>query len=266
LAECTVCTRPSADSNLCPSCLDELCSQLRRVPWLVEQLMVTFARMGRTGERNGGRSAERPLPYDPRAAVDLESLDAGLTMWARAVAEQRGVVVDASGAVALAAWLLRWKGEVAQHADAGELFGDVVALVKAATYTVDLPPQRHYCGPCDLCSEDLYVGQLARTVVCRTEGCEFSADVAERRVWLLEHAVDQLRTAAELSRELPWIGGVVIDRKRINQWASRGLGGFQLTPYGPHPRDPHGRTRFRLGEVLDFARRAVSESPARVAG
>jgi hypothetical protein len=86
--------------------------------------------------------------------------------------------------------------------------------------------------------------------------------VAERRTWLLEHAVDQLRTAAELSRELPWIGGVTIDRKLINQWAVRG----RITKFLPHPRDPHGRARFRLGEVLERARETVMERSARVAG
>jgi hypothetical protein len=80
-------------------------------------------------------------------------------------------------------------------------------------------------------------------------------EVEARRIWLLEAAVDQLRTAAELSRELPWIGGVTIDRKLINQWAVRD----RITKFLPHPRDPHGRTRFRLGEVLDLARQTAME-------
>jgi hypothetical protein len=263
VSECSIDGRPADSAFLCRGCLDALKAELRSVAWLVEQLGITLTRQARVGQRNGPRSAETPLPFHLRASVDLETLRDGLGMWALAVAERRGVALDAAATpAAFAAWLLRWAGEVAQHPDAAELHGDVLAMTEAARRTIDLPPQRHYCGPCDLCGEDLYVGQLAKVVTCRVEGCEFSADVAERRTWLLEHAVDQLRTAAELSRELPWIGGVTIDRKLINQWAVRG----RITKFLPHPRDPHGRARFRLGEVLERARETVMERSARVAG
>jgi hypothetical protein len=114
---------------------------------------------------------------------------------------------------------------VAQHPDAAELHGDVLAMTEAARRTIDLPPQKHFVGPCDDCGEDLYCGPSAKVVACRTEGCEFSAEVESRRIWLLEAAVDQLRTAAELSRELPWIGGVTIDRTaRVRLgWRGRAL-------------------------------------------
>jgi hypothetical protein len=162
----------------------------------------------------------------------------------------------------LAAWLLRWAGEVAQHPDAAELHGDVLAMTEAARRTIDLPPQRHFVGPCEDCGEDLYCGPAAKVVACRTPDCGAEYPVEERRIWLLEAAVDQLRTAAELSRELPWIGGVTIDRKLINQWAVRG----RITKFLPHPRDPHGRVRFRLGEVLERARETVMERATKVAG
>jgi hypothetical protein len=263
VSECAVDGRPADSAFLCRGCLDALKAELRSVAWLVEQLGVTLTRQARVGQRNGPRSAETPLPFHLRASVDLETLRDGLGMWALAVAERRGVALDAAATPAtLAAWLLRWAGEVAQHPDAAELHGDVLAMTEAARRTIDLPPQKHFVGPCDDCGEDLYCGPSAKVVACRTEGCEFSAEVESRRIWLLEAAVDQLRTAAELSRELPWIGGVTIDRKRINQWAARG----QVVKYLPHARDPHGYPRFRVGEIIDMARRAVSESPARVAG
>ena len=267
MSDCVVDGRPAPDALLCRGCLDALKADLRAVAWLVKQLEVTLTRQARIGHRNGPRSAERPLPFHPSAAVDLETLRDGLGMWARAVAEQRGVCLsaaDSSGPAGFASWLLRWAGEAAQHPDAAELVGDVRSMCEAARRTIDLPPERHFVGPCDTCDQDLYCSTAAKVVTCRTTDCGASYDVADRRAWLLEAAVDQLRTAAELSRELPWIGGVTIDRKVINQWASRGLGGIVLTPYGAHPRDPYGRTRFRLGEVLDFARRAVSAKPVRV--
>lgn len=265
MPECPVDGREVQDTVLCRGCVDSLKAELRAVPWLVEQLDLTLTRQARVGSRNGPRSTERPLPFHPRASVDLETLRDGLSMWAAAVAERRQVAVDAVGAVALAGWLLRWAGEVAQHPDAGELHGDVLAMTEAARRTIDLPAERKYVGPCDDCGEDLYCGVLAKVVTCRTEGCEFTSPVEERRTWLLEAAVDQLRTAAELSRELPWIGGVTIDRKLINSWSSRG----RIVAYLPHPRDPYGRTRFRLGEVLTLARETAMERAdraARVAG
>jgi hypothetical protein len=248
---------------ICRGCLDALKAELRSVAWLVEQLGVTLTRQARVGQRNGPRSAETPLPFHLRASVDLETLRDGLGMWALAVAEQRGILLESAPTpAAFASWLLRHPNDVAQHPDAAELHGDVLAMTEAARRTIDLPPQKHFVGPCDDCGEDLYCGPAAKVVACRTEGCEFSAEVESRRIWLLEAAVDQLRTAAELSRELPWIGGVTIDRKLINQWAVRG----RITKFLPHPRDPHARARFRLGEVLERARETVMERSAQVAG
>ena len=260
MSACAVDARPSPDANLCRGCIDALRAELKQVPWLVEELGVTLTRQARVGERHGPRSAERPLPYHLSAAVDLETLRDGLRMWAETVAKVRGLVVDTPwDPAAVARWLLRFSSEVAQHPDAAELHADVLAMTEAARRTIDLPPQRHFVGPCDACGVDLYCGPSAKVVACRTEGCEASYDVADRRVWLLEAAVDQLRTAAELSRELPWIGGVTIDRKLINQWAVRG----RIVRYLPHPRDPYGRTRFRLGEVLELARETAIERAGR---
>jgi hypothetical protein len=263
VSECSIDGRPADSAFLCRGCLDALKAELRSVAWLVEQLGVTLTRQARVGQRNGPRSAETPLPFHLRASVDLETLRDGLGMWALAVAEQRGILLESDPTpAAFASWLLRHPNDVAQHPDAAELHGDVLAMTEAARRTIDLPPQKHFVGPCDDCGEDLYCGPAAKVVACRTEGCEFSAEVESRRIWLLEAAVDQLRTAAELSRELPWIGGVTIDRKLINQWAVRG----RITKFLPHPRDPHGRARFRLGEVLERARETVMERSARVAG
>lgn len=259
MPDCPIDGRPTSDTTICRGCLDGLLAELRAIPALVEDLEVTLTRQARVGARNGPRGAETPLPFHLRASVDLEALHGGLLMWSRAVADRRGLPAPLPGfsTEGLARWLLLWPTDLATHPDAAELHGDVLAMVEAGRRTVDLPPTLHFVGPCDDCGADLYCGPLASTVACRTEGCEFAAPVAERRVWLLEQAVDQLRTAAELSRELPWIGGVAVNRKLINQWASRGLAGFKLTPYLPHPRDPRGFTRYRVGEVVEFARRSA---------
>lgn len=272
MAACDVCTRPTNGSRLCAGCLDQLKSELRTVPWLVAQLDVTLTRQARVGERNGPRSTETPLPYHLGASVDLETLRDGLAMWAEAVARQRGITVDAAREpVPLSRWLLRWAGEAAQHEAAAELHGDILAMTKAARRTIDLSPQRHFVGPCDGhraiepetvgCGEDLYASMNARTVTCNTDGCGAEYQIESRRAWLLEQAVDQLRTAAELSRELPWIGGVTIDRKLINKWSSRG----QITRYLPHPRDTKQAPRFRVGEIIEMARSTASDTATKTA-
>jgi hypothetical protein len=192
-------------------------------------------------------------------------------MWATAVAEQRGIDVDEERqAEPLARWLLRWQGAVAQLPDAGELHGDILAMTKGARRTIDLAPDRRFLGPCDLCSEDLYVwarpGHLPALVHCANEDCDFSTSVQERRAWLLEAAYDRLLTAAEMSRALRELvpgQSKPISANLISQWASRGLRGQKLTPYLPHAKDPYQRTRFRVEEVIQFARRDMGTEDER---
>jgi hypothetical protein len=272
MAECAACTRPCTDTTICQSCQDDLAVELRTVPWLVEQLEVTLTRQARVGERNGPRSAERPLVFHLNASIDLEALRDALTMWARAVAQQRQIRVDAArDPIALSRWMLRWMGAIATHTDAAELHGDITGMIRSARQTIDRPAERRYIGPCDDCHSDLYVvdhgnGRLPDTVTCRamvdredgTHGpCAAAYPMAERRAWLLEAAMNQLLTPAEITRAI----GELLPNKRItanliSQWAARGLrikgDRRQLTPYAPHPQDVHKRTRYRVEEVVEF--------------
>lgn len=270
MADCQTCTRPAPDVNLCSGCLDALRGELRAVSWLVAQLEVTLTRQSREGDRNGPRSAERPLPFDWNASVDLESLRDGLAMWCRAIAERRHVDLDTTpDAPGYARWLLRWSNELATHPDAGELHGDILALTKAARRTIDRHPERRYLGPCDIegCSGELYAPVHAETVACRGElddgtRCDAVYDIPARRAWLLEQASDQLRTARQLAYELPWIAGLTITRERIGMWASRG----KLTRYLPHAKDPDQAARYRVGEVIEVARAMAVEKQAKASG
>lgn len=274
MSECQACPRPCVDANLCRSCVDQLVAELRQIDWLVSQLEITLTRQARVGHRNGPRSSERPLMFHWGASVDLETMRDGLAMWASTVAERRGIRVDADrDPVQLAQWLIRWVGEAAQHPDAAELHGDVISMTRAARRTIDLAPDLRYVGPCDGhqaritpvelggCGEDLYVGMHAATVVCATDGCGAEYPIEERRAWLLEQAVDQLRTARQLAYELPWIAGVVINAKTIGMWAARG----KLTRYLPHPQDQRFAARFRVGEVIELARTMAEQQAARQA-
>lgn len=264
---CQSCTRDTADLHLCPGCLDQLRAELRDVRWLVEQLTLTLTRQTAVGDRHGGRSAERPLPYHHHASVDLESLRDGLAAWCRDLAARRGVTLDTDHTPdGYARWLLRWPSEITIHPDAGELHSDVLALTRAARRTIDRHPDLRYLGPCDRCGHDLYVPVHARRTVCRGdadgEPCDAEYAVEDRRVWLLEQAVDQLRTARQLSAELPWVSGIAVSAKLISMWAHRG----KLTVYGPHPRDERQAARYRVGEVVDVARAMAVDKQAKATG
>jgi len=276
-AECGVCARPAPDATICPSCAGLTVAELRQVPWLVEQLEVTLTRQSRTGDRNGPRSAERPLPFDHNASVDLETLRDTLAMWGRSIAERRSIPAPTGNTVTLASWLLLWPSDLAGHPDAHELHDQVVSACNAARRTIDRRPDLKFLGPCDAvgatvlpddghngCGEDLYAHLNARTITCRTPECYAVYDVDKRRAWLLEAAVDQLRTAKQLSDELPWIAGVNVTSKLISMWASRGTAGLgALHTYLPHPQDPRKAQRFRVGEVIDYARAMQQEAQAK---
>lgn len=263
MATCAVDSRPT-DTTLCGGCLNELLTALRDVPWLVEQLAVTLTRQARLGDRNGPRSSERPLPYDLGASDALDALTATLLAWARLIADRRNVHLDTpQRPETLAAWLRMWPTELATHPDAGDLHDEILYATGNARRTIDRRPDLKFVGPCDSygatvlpdnghngCGEDLYAHLNAKTIQCQTPQCYAVYDVEQRRAWLLEAAVDQLRTARQLADELPWIAGVTITAKRIGMWATRG----KLAVYGPHPQDPREAQRFRVGEVIDHAR------------
>jgi hypothetical protein len=113
-----------------------------------------------------------------------------------------------------------------------------------------------------VCLADLYCGAddrgwpTATVITCRACGHQHGA--AERREWLLRAAEDRLATAGEISQAVPALYGHDIRIGTIRVWAHRGRIAARL----PHPDDPLKRPRYRVGDVLDIASRAVSR-PAR---
>lgn len=261
VADCASCTQPSPDATICRHCQDQAAHLLRQIPWLHEQLVITLTRQARIGQRNGSRSTETPLVFDPRASVDLETFRLDLHRWTVTVAEHRGIRVDGEPTpIGWSRWLLRWNGAAAQHPDAADYTAELAAMVRAAERTIDRAPDMRCLGPCDVdgCVAWLYVPLHATVARCPAPDCTAEYRVEDRRIWLLEQTVDQLRTAAQLSRELPWIAGISIDRKRINRWSSDG----RITRYLPGPDDAKA-PRFRIGEVIDLARTEAAEKATR---
>jgi hypothetical protein len=259
MAECSSCSRPAPDATICPSCTGQAAAYLRQVPWLCEQLDITLTRQARMGDRNGPRSTETPVYFDQRASVDLETFRLDLARWATTVAEHRGISIDADNTPAgLSRWLLRWNGAAAQHPDAGDYLAELAAMIRAAERTIDRAPDMRCLGPCDVdgCVAWLYVPVHADIAYCPSPDCDAQYRVEDRRAWLLEQTVDRLMTAAEIARDLPWIAGITIDRKRINRWSSDG----RIARHAPHPHDARKAATFRVGEVIDLARAEAMEA------
>lgn len=249
-AACTSCTRPANDATICRGCTDRVATDLRQVPFLVDELTTVLTRQTRLGDRNGPRSAETPLPFSEAAAEDLVIIRELVTRWSANVSTHRGVAVDATGTtIGLSRWLLRWNGAASQHPDAADYLTELRNAVRDAARTIDRAPELRYVGPCDDCKQDLYVyaDRTPVTVYCPTDGCEAAYPMEARRLWLLEQTYGRLLTAAEMSRAIAsLVPGESLTPNRIAQWAARD----KITKYLPHPRDPHKRVRFLVEDVI----------------
>ena len=67
------CGQPTNDGYLCHDCT-HLLNVALFTAWLGPQLDIARSRQAVLGERNGGRSHERPLPYDVRTAAARDHL------------------------------------------------------------------------------------------------------------------------------------------------------------------------------------------------
>ena len=262
MAECTACSQPAPDSTICRHCQAQAAPHLRQIPWLTGQLTITLTRQARIGDRNGPRSTETPVVFHEGASTDLAIIRELLGRWASLVSEHRAVIIDADNSLAgLSRWLLRWNGAAAQHPDAADYLTELTHATRDAQRTIDRAPDMRCLGPCDIdgCEAWLYVPMHATVAYCPSPDCDAEYSVEDRRAWLLEQAVDQLLTAAQIADQLPWIAGVRIDRKLINKWSSRD----QIHRYDPHHADKRQAPRFRVGEVVDRIRTEAAEKATR---
>lgn len=274
-----LCTTPSCaiptDAFVCRSCLDQLRSDLRAVPELIADLMVTISREDRISDPSGGSTAEIPLPFRPAPAEVGRDLHAELATWVRHLTEERGIEWRPSpGAplgplptsrlpdddtVELARWLDRHLQSVAYDVAGGELVDCVGYAVARARRATDRPDSQ-YLGPCS-CGPDergrpveLYAHRGARRMTCRV--CEAEYDVTARRTWLLEQAVDMLLPAPEMSRALPALmPGQPLTPAMIRGYAHRG----RLVPHG---RNALGRPLYRVGDVLEVLHQTAATAAA----
>jgi hypothetical protein len=248
----TLCGRPAPEAELCRTCSDALCADLRTVGnrttdshgnpvrTLADELLVTLTRGNRTtNARVGGRSATTPLPWHEAAGDTVRRLRSALGTWASRLhllySPKLPDPTDPTGwfqpppdftadVESLAAWLLRHPTWMAQHPDAAELFIDITGVIGEAWRIIDRVPDRWYAGPCSVkdCAGQVFGDPGGPVGSCTA--CGNTYDMVQRRAFLLDAARDYVLTAAELSRALPVLLGITIGRKTITDGPCTGWG------------------------------------------
>lgn len=261
-AECLRCARPMADqAYACSACT---ASAGRSVAEIVETTSAARDVANGLSRRNGGGTSGKPgsrLPLDLGAMSKLDAVQAALTTWARATAEERtGTDWHPTGPGDVIAWAATYLAanlEWWRHRQAvDELLTDLDAAARVMRGLVRGPAEQRYLGPCGAwiqltirageeilasegseCDGDVYGRAGGDKGTCRT--CGACVDQGERRAWLDAEVRSHAYTAAEIADAYP------IKANTIRQWLSRGL----LTTHG----ELGGRPLMLLGEVLDLA-------------
>jgi hypothetical protein len=232
----------------------------------MDDLAITYSKRSKTVHASGPGAGEMDpvqFPYNIGASKAKRDLHGILRSWATLISEERTVVYVtyeggketrtvtptpvncADTPTALSGWLLQYTGWL-RHYDAGaDAMGEIREKVDQVRRVVDIPPEKHYIGPCgtDDCPGQLWTLPLAETATCRD--CGHTWDVRLRRDANLAALRDTVDFPEPLARALTYHGRP-LTAGLIYQWRSRSL----LEPYGVH-RDT-GRSMYRLGDIVDL--------------
>lgn len=153
--KCQRCGNDEREATICRRCTRDLERALGDMPWLDEQLALTIARQARfTEASDGGRSAETPLAFHPKASELKSHLRAIVSSWVRLVKEEapdaiagdwpRDTLTDT------ARYLHKRLTWIRQHQAAAQAVDDIRAAVARAKLIVDTPRNRttFTVGPC----------------------------------------------------------------------------------------------------------------------
>lgn len=244
---CGVCGAvENGDRYVCRACTAELANDL--LGWtrqndessLLDELTVTAtrqARMSRPGD--GGRSSERPLPFDERTSSIVRD-DVSWLLTACRTFGTSTAIVESGRADLWALWLLSHVELIAAHVAGVAFAHDAARRSQRAVRAIDRPPGTWYAGRCVECSHDLYAAEGAAVVECRS--CGTRHDVEAQRERLLEAVEDRLATASEICRAVHLLDRPVT-RSQIDHWVARG----QLVRHG---KSAGGHNLYRIGDVL----------------
>lgn len=264
---CGVCGAPTGDSErLCRAHSADLAADLSAVEdYLAAELDVTRTRQSRTvADRHGGRSAERPLPWNEHASVVASYLNTTLNAWALDVSrigeDERDPLAghDYTDTVAVAGWLRRNLSTLRRHPDAGQAHEDLVHAVARARRAIDRPAEKVFAGPCNaeidgqVCNEDLYGRPGQPVVACRS--CGARHDMVKRREWMLAVVEDEVAYSGLLAGLVTSLG-VPVGSSTIRRYAATGR--IKVISV-----DAKRRPLYRIGDVLDVLLRRHATTTA----
>lgn len=259
------CGKPTRDdAYVCDDCLDLLARTLGDVPALLEEVDITITRQQAAGQHgtSTARPAERPLPWNEKAAEALRALHSTLVGWVRFCDEEQvrsrdprdGLPEDDTAD--LARWLM-WRVDGLAFHELGHDAVDQIADAAAQCWRIVFWKRRNriYLGTCgkvaehdgepgDPCPGEVYADEGSVYGVCE-DTTEHIHSVTERQAELTRRLDDTLGTAAEIAGMTVYLG---LDadretvRKRINQWHTRAR-------IRPAQHSPAGDPMFRYGEV-----------------
>lgn len=189
---------------------------------LERELMVSYTRSGQRG-RNlvGGRSSDKPVPWDEGASNALAHLRATLVIWCRDLRYDDEPWPD-DDLPAIAQWLLDRKVRIRGHQDVALMYFEVIGAVNGAQWVIDTRPVRTLVGPCPICGNgDVYAARDAETGICKA-CAEVIPGIPEMR-----QRNDELIKAMHVSRRevlpaLTDVYGLQVKDGTLKKWIQRG--------------------------------------------
>lgn len=257
--QCVICASKIKNGAACHDCIAEFVSLVcdigvsddRRL-CLLDELDIQISRQNRNRDAlaSVSRSANRALPYDPRAAMASTALAASLAKWAWAYGAKHdaypiGVAIGAPRACAR--WMALHDRALRSDIRTGHAYRDLAKLANTARGLIDRQRDKWYAGTCGRngCMTDLYADPDRQSVQCPV--CGTVHNVADRRAALLDAVGDVLATATEIARAVH-LHNAHLTVAMINGYVFRG----RLIKRG---RNPAGETLYRVGDVIDIVQR-----------
>lgn len=258
------CGKPCPDAYACPDCVDAARGHLSTIAGLLPHSAGKRAKVGAIDYRTSGatRSADVPLPFDPRVSKVVDPVVNGLMGAYHVVLEGKGwhlALPGPVGAVAVARWLGDHLGWLATKPEGPEEFAFIERAASNLERLFDRPPDQLYLGACDAehdgatpCPEHVYVENkrpLPPFAMCRR--CGTSHDVNERREWFAGMVVLYQATMRELVKLAPlFLPGDGVSKRTVDEWTRHGL----LRPVGLRmERNVRGEWRkvptYRIGDL-----------------
>lgn len=172
---CASCDNPVRDQvTICGRCERVTSQHLGDMEAHREELETTLTRQTRlSAASDGGRSANRPLPYQDQASAVLGAQRAILVSWSKLVHDEIEEVWPQDTVAAMSLFIEAHLPELRKHEAAGELVSEIAQLVTRIVRCIDYPEDRAkiHVGPCPEQIEDEQCpGQLYLHLPYRNDG------------------------------------------------------------------------------------------------